>query len=239
MNENTKTMTRKIYRLTLALVLALIGLTAQASAQTSNLNGSWQLNREQSDDARKKLQEAISSAGGARRSDRGGRRGGGILRGRGGNGDDGRASRGGGMNDEQRERASEMRQEMMEAAETLTINYQGTTFTITDGNNRVRTFRTDGSKQTQQGARGGSGSSGGEIETRARVQSENIVIERKPERGGKLIETYALSPDNRQLYVTLQIENKRLGQPITIRRVYDAAANTSQIPTRAETFGRN
>lgn len=38
------------------------------------------------------------------------------------------------------------------------------------------------------------------------------------------LETYELAPGGRQLIVTLTSQDRRLKQPLVIRRVYDAAA---------------
>jgi len=38
----------------------------------------------------------------------------------------------------------------------------------------------------------------------------------------KIIETFELVADGRELYVTVRVENNYLHRPITIRKVYDA-----------------
>jgi hypothetical protein len=48
------------------------------------------------------------------------------------------------------------------------------------------------------------------------------VVETKTERGAKIDSAYMVVPEKRQLYVTSTLEG-RSGQPITVRRVYDAA----------------
>jgi len=66
--------------------------------------------------------------------------------------------------------------------------------------------------------------SGNTVGMKATQREGQIIIETRSEgRSGKMVETYTISPNCRQLNVTLSIEGERLNQPLVIRRVYDAA----------------
>ncbi len=185
----------------LKLAFALAALPeASLAAEKPNFTGTWQLNHEQSDSAREKIQETMSSSGGRRRGGmRGGRRPG-----------DSRGGQQGG------DRQGRMR-EMFEAAETLIIAHNDPELSITDNTGRTRTLYTDGRKAEQQTPRGET------IKVTARWQADRLVIEREAGHGRKMSETYELAPDGRQLVVTKRIENQRFPEPIIIRYVYDAA----------------
>jgi hypothetical protein len=183
----------------LACALAILPGELPA-AEEPNFAGTWQLNDEQSDDAREKIRSAIGSSGGGRHGSFGGRRG----------------SRGGGPGGDPQERMGKM----LEAAERLTIAHRDLELTITDNNGRAHTFYTDGRSFEQQTPRGDA------VDVTARWQGGQLVVERAGGRGGKVSETYELAPDGQQLFVTTRIENRRFEEPVVIRRVYDAVAES-------------
>jgi len=95
------------------------------------------------------------------------------------------------------------------------IAYHEPELWITDDNGRIRMLYTDGRKVEQE-------TPSGEVATvKTRWEGKQIVTERETGQGGKLRETYELSPDGKQLIVTLRLDNPRFSEPLTIRRVYD------------------
>ena len=200
----------------LALTFLTSMIQAFAAAGGPSFTGTWKLNREQSD----KQHDVI------------------ILK-------------GGGANSEPREHVKPTQEPshipLPPPGETLKITHNDPEFTVTpvfphgevlvvraeypspappaamDGPQpaavRVpldRTIYTDGRTIKRELGHGAS------IESTARWEGAQILIEEKLPFGGKAIETYELSPDGRQLYVTMRIEDesKNLNSP-TIRRVFD------------------
>ena len=100
-------------------------------------------------------------------------------------------------------------------ANTLVITQDASTVTFGVGD-RSRTLYTDGRVITREGERGS-------LELRAFWQDDALVVERTFDNGRQITQTYALSEDGQQLYVTIRIEGDRLPQPVEFRRVYDAA----------------
>ncbi len=98
---------------------------------------------------------------------------------------------------------------------TLVITQDASTVTFGAGD-RSRTLYTDGRVITREGERGS-------LELRAFWQDDALVVERTFDNGRRITQTYALSEDGKQLYVTIRIEGDRLSQPVEFRRVYDAA----------------
>ena len=84
------------------------------------------------------------------------------------------------------------------------------------GSYRSRRLYTDGRVINREGERGS-------LELRAFWQDDALVVERTFDNGRQITQTYALSEDGQQLYVTIRIEGDRLPQPVEFRRVYDAA----------------
>ncbi|HEY2941452.1 MAG TPA: hypothetical protein VGN09_03370 [Vicinamibacteria bacterium] len=198
---------RTLAALALGTALAASGLAGAAAASTAepapaapSLAGKWTLNKEQSEDARAKMREADGSGGGRPRGGGSGGRGGGMG-GRGG----GFGGRGGGT------RGGSMRS-FFEPPETLTITQTADEIGVDDGE-RVLHLHPDGKKIKSEG--GGS-------ETTTKWRGNELVVEMKTERGTKIDSAYMSAPEKHQLYVTSTLEG-RSGQPITVRRVYDAA----------------
>lgn len=220
-----------------ALLLLLLVGAAPLSAATDDkkkeaaaqpdLSGKWQLNRAQSDDPRQKMREAAGRGGGF--GGRGKSRAGGFP-GRGNSGGDfpgGPASGPGGgefpggpprSDGDEGGRGARSSPRGMEAAAALEIVQGGGELTVKEGADgedaSARTFYTDGRKSEQETPRG-------RAEVKAKWKGAKLVVEIKPERGGKLTETYELAPSGSQLYVTTKVEDERMPQSVTIRRVYD------------------
>jgi hypothetical protein len=195
-----------------AITLAIIHTSNNKSVP--NLAGTWQFNRDESDDPQSKMREAISrSDGPSGRSSPGGRlpEGGGFP---------GAPPRGGGSEPENSPGAEEMEtvrtkmEERMRAAEVLEIIQSDSELTVNEtGDDRLvhtETFYTDGRKSEQ-----------GKLETNAKWRGKKFVVETKLERGGKMTRTYELQSGGRELYVILKVENERMPQPLSIRSVYD------------------
>lgn len=179
-----------------------------------NISGRWRLNKSQSDDPREKMRQAMSRGdfpGGPGGGGPGGRPHsdgfpGGPPPGAEGGGFPGGPPPGGrppgGM-------AAAEALEIVQGDGELTINETGSSEVV-----RTRTINTDGRKSEQS-------TPGGRAEVKGKWKGTKLVVEIKPERGGKLTETYELAPSGGQLYVTTKIENERLPQAVSIRRVYD------------------
>ena len=63
-----------------------------------------------------------------------------------------------------------------------------------------------------------------DVEQQARWNGPELIVESKTAKGPRITSAYMLVPDKRQLHVTSSFEG-RSGDPITVRRVYDAAAD--------------
>jgi len=228
MKKLSKLITRPAYGVALVLLFAVTpfagsraNIDSSSRKKIPTLEGLWEINRKKSDDPENKMREAI------------GRRHGGGLR-------DGRSSGGGGLPDgdgfpgepplgdspargtppsgSQVGRASARTEENMRAADILQIFQSESELTVNEtGDDRLvntATFYTDGRKTHQD-------TEYGKLETNAKWVGDKLVVETKSQRGGKMIRTYELSSDGRELHVTLRMENKRMPQAISILSVYD------------------
>ncbi|HKD16452.1 MAG TPA: hypothetical protein VKG23_01195 [Thermoanaerobaculia bacterium] len=211
---------------TLGIALAaatLAGPQGLAALDLPNLTGTWQLNKDQSDDPEKVMKDARSSGGGGGRGFSGGGGGGmGMGRhhgggggGRGGNGDSSSGSSGG-------------FDERFAALETLTIEHKDPTLSITNAAGRERTLYTDGRKTEEEHSYGGT------TAVTASWKDGHLEVVSKPESGAKITETYAVAADRSQMTVTTKVEGGRSGS-YTIRRVYDAVAPGAPKPNKAPT----
>jgi len=171
------------------------------------LAGKWTLNKGQSEDARAKMREA-----GERRRSGGFGGGGGRGGGRGGRRGGGEGGPGGGGPRPDGEGAGPMRS-FFEPPETLTIAQTGDEVAVDDGGKVVH-LHPDGRKTKTDD---------GKTEITAQWRGEELVVESKAERA-KITASYMAVPDKHQLYVTSRFEG-RSGEPVTARRVYDAAVN--------------
>jgi len=169
-----------------------------ATANTPKLAGHWQLNKDQSDDVRQKMQAARGDSSGGQGE---GANGGG--RGQGGHEGAGRAQRGG----------------MMDELQALTIEQTGSNVKITGKSGRLLAQYPSSDSSTEKNA-----APEGESQRTTTSQWQNgqlVAVTQSPR--GKSTRTYSLSPDGKQLYVTTKMENERFKEPVTYRFVYDAA----------------
>jgi hypothetical protein len=176
------------------------------SAAKPNLAGQWKLNKDQSDDPRQKMQEAMAANG----------QGGG--RGAGGEGGGGR--RGGGQGGAGA---------MMNDQAQLTILQTGTSVKVTSASGRVLAAY----PEDQQAAKPSSNGGNPDDDTHtypppvAKWQGSQLVASMQGRRGGSTTRTYELSSDGKQLIVTTKMQNPRFTQPVTFRLVYDPAKASS------------
>ncbi len=176
--------------------------------------GAWTLDRDESDDPRKRMQESRdSNAGGY-----GGRRGGGGWPGGGGGGYGGRrGGMGGGESDEERQKM----QELLRPPATMTLSMTGAEVDLKDDHDRKRAFMTDGRKLQKS-------KDDNYQEIAAKWDNNRLVTDEKNPRGGKMSRTFELSADGRQLYETLNLKMGRNNTETSIRYVYDIPAQTQQ-----------
>ena len=183
-----------------------------AQARTSIL-GAWRWNRDDSDDPRKKMEEARGNRSGGHRG--GIRVGGPGMGGHGGYG----GQRGG--EDEDRERM----QELLAPANSLTLaqrDPKDPEIDVTEDQDRKRALFTDGRKLQKPNSK-----DGGYQEVAAHWDDKRLVTDEKSPRGGKMSRTFELSYDGMQLYETLHLTTGRSNTPVIIRYVYDPAQQPS------------
>lgn len=186
---------------------------ASSQAAKPSLAGSWKLNKDQSDDPRQKMQQAMGNAGGGQ--------------GEGGNPNraEGRPGRGGGG--------------MMAEWTQLAVTQLDANVKVTGSSGRTlaNTAPPDDSAKSNDDSSGGSANDNSNGERRrmgppaqAQWQGSQLVVKGQGFGGGSTTRTFELSPDGKQLYVTTKITNERLSQPVTYRLVYDkgSATNNSQ-----------
>jgi hypothetical protein len=179
----------------------------------SSILGAWKLNRDESDDARKKMQDARGANGGGGGGGRGGVRmgipgmGGGPLGGRRGGG-------GGGESDEDRQRM----QGVVEPARSLTVAEakKDVEVDVFDDQQRKTAIFTDGRKLEKS-------KDANNQEIAAHWEGNRLVTDEKSPNGQKMSRTYELSYDGTQLYETLRLTKGRSNSQISIRYVYDQA----------------
>jgi hypothetical protein len=172
--------------------------------------GAWELNRDESDDPRKKTQQARSSNAGSG-GGYGGRRGG-IGGGYPGGPRGGYGGRGG-ESDEERQKI----QQLFTPANAITLSMTGAEVDLMDDQNRKRAFVTDGRKLQKS-------KDANYQEIAAKWEGHRLVTEEKDPRGNKMSRTFELSSDGMQLYETLHMTVGRNNTPLVIRYVYDQAS---------------
>jgi hypothetical protein len=198
--------------------------------------GGWKLNRDESDDPGKKMEEARESSGGygGNRRMGGGYPGGGYpgggYPGGGGGGYGGRRMGSQNESDEDRQRM----QELLNPANTMTLAEakRDVEADLFDDQQRKRAFFTDGRKVQKS-------KDANYQEIAAHWDGSRLVTDEKGPSGGKMSRTYELSYDRTQLYETLHLTIGRSNTPVNIRYVYDqgpgptAASSSSPSPAHA------
>jgi hypothetical protein len=224
------------------LATSLAGV-ARAGDNQPKLNGRWQFNKDQSDDAQQKITDAQSTqrstansggypgggpgggypgGGGGWPGGGGGYPGGGGGWPGGGMGRGGMGRRGG----QQANRGSTVSAEdwdrLAENPKFLQVDQRPDQVVITDDSDHARTFYLDGKKHDDRDANGKKIST-----TKTDWQGDTLVAETKLDHGTKLTQSFRLSDDGKQLTVVSRLENSSLQGPVTIRRVYDLLGSTA------------
>ena len=185
-----------------------------------NLSGTWQLDKDASDDAQKAMKEARAA------ESRGG--GGGMAGGRGGHGGGmgGGGAMGGGRGNrgDSGSQSSSGNGDWFGALDTLVIQHAEPSLTITDAAGRVHSLYTDGRKTEEERSHGGT------TTVTATWKDGHVEVVSRPQNGSKITETYSITADRSQLTVVTKIEGAR-GPAFTIRRVYDAVQPGAPKPT--------
>jgi len=177
----------------------------------TSIMGAWKLNQDESDNPRKKMQDARGTGGG-----QGGGRGGvrmGIP-GMGGGPYGGRRGGGGSESDEDRQRM----QEVMTASRSLTVAEakKDVEVDVFDDQERKTSIFTDGRKLQKS-------KDTTNQEIAAHWDGNRLVTDEKTPSGKKMSRTYELSYDGTQLYETLKLTRGRSNSQVSIRYVYDQA----------------
>jgi hypothetical protein len=180
----------------------------------TSIFGAWKLNRDESEDARKKMQDARGNRGGNRRMGGPGMGGGPYGWPRGGRR---------GESDQDRERM----QEVVRPASWLTIAEakKDVEVDIFDDQDRKRAFFTDSRKlQKSQNAN--------YQEIAAHWDGTRLISDEKDPHGIKMSRTYELSSDGTQLYETVRLATGRSESLVSIRYVYDQSGNPQSSSAR-------
>lgn len=179
--------------------------------------GAWKLNRDESDDPRRRRQDSDGSNSGSG-GGYGGRRGGmgGGYPGGGYPGGGGRGGYGGrGESDEQRQKMHEL----LAPPSSMVLSMTGAEVDLVDDQDRKRALMTDGRKLQKS-------KDTNYQEIAAKWDGHRLLTDEKDPRGNKMSRTFELSEDGRQLYETLHLKMGRNNTESSFRYVYD-------IPTQA------
>jgi hypothetical protein len=165
--------------------------------------GAWKLNRDESDDARKRMQGSRGSSGGY-----GGRRGGmggGYPGGR-------RGGYGSGESDQERQKM----QELLTPANAIALSMTGAEVDLVDDQRRKHALMTDGRKLQKS-------KDPNYQEIAAKWDGNRLATDEKDPRGNKVSRTFELSYDGMQFYETLHMTVGRSNTALVIRYIYDQA----------------
>lgn len=190
---------------------------AQPAGAKPNLAGTWALNKAQSDDPRQKMHDAMGGGEGGQGGQGGGYGGHGGWGG-GGNGGGGGRGRGQGRGEG-----------MINELSQLTIEQTSTSAKVTGSSGRVLALYSANSTASSTSTQGSPGSSsessggGDEYPPPAAEWQGSQLVAVGERRGGTNTQTYELSPDGKQLFVTTKMESQRFTQPVIFRLVYDPA----------------
>jgi hypothetical protein len=116
---------------------------------------------------------------------------------------------------------------MINELSQLTIEQTSTSAKVTGSSGRVLALYSANNTASSTTAQGSSGSSSGSsgdgdeyAPPAAQWQGSQLVAVGE-RRGGTNTQTYELSPDGKQLFVTTKMESQRFTQPVIFRLVYD------------------
>jgi hypothetical protein len=105
----------------------------------------------------------------------------------------------------------------------LQVDQKSDQVVVTDDSDRAQTLYLDGKKHDDKDANGKKVST-----TKTEWQGDALVAETKLSHSSKLTQTFRMSDDGKQLYVTSRLENPSLQAPVSVRRVYDLLGSTAQ-----------
>jgi hypothetical protein len=111
---------------------------------------------------------------------------------------------------------------LAETPKFLRVDQQSDRVVVTDDSDRAQTFYPDGKKHDDKDA------NGKKVTTKTEWQGDMLVAETKLSHSSKLTQSFRLSDDGKQLYVTSRLENSSLPAPVSVRRVYDLLGATTQ-----------
>jgi hypothetical protein len=184
----------------------------RAETRTSIL-GQWKLNPDESDDPRKKIQDANASRGSGSRGGSGVSIAGFPIGGHGGYG-----GNRGGESDEDRLRL----QSAIAPANSLVLaqkDPKNPEVDLTEDQNRKLVLFTDGRKIQKPDSKDESNQ-----EIAAHWDGSRLVTDEKSPHGGKMSRTFELSYDGTQLFETIRLTMGRSNTPLDIRYVYEVAS---------------
>jgi hypothetical protein len=224
---------------------SLVGVAR--AGDKAQLAGHWNYNQKDSDDAQAKVHEAQQDSkinvdntgnypGTGGQYPSGGSPGGGYPgggypggMGRGGMGGMGGVGGGGPMGRQGHQSAanragvsSEEWDRLGQDPKYLLIEQHSDQMVVTDDNDNAQTFYADGKKHDDKD------SSGKKVSTKTDWQSGVLTAETKLSHSEKLTQTFRVSDDGKQLFVTTLFEDTTLAGPLSIRRVYDLAKSSAK-----------
>jgi hypothetical protein len=188
--------------------------------------GAWRLNRDESDDARKKMEQARGSNGGSGGNGPygggGGRRGGvGFPFPGGGGGGGPYGGHGGGGGSRPSDQDQGQFQSLLRPASSFTLVQKDAEVDLVDDLARKRVFYTDGRKLQKS-------KDESYQEIAARWDGSRLISDEKTPRGAKLSRSFELAQGGQQLYEILHLDSGRSSSPVSIRYVYDIAEEDKQ-----------
>lgn len=186
-------------------VVILLGGRFLFAAEPTILNGKWKLNEKESDNMRDKFQQAMKEQEGE---------------GAGEGGHHHRQMGAPGFGQGHREMHGEA-SNVFQPPDSMTITYQAPELKITDSTGKERKYFTDGRKTEE------------EVRSRkmtftSRWEDDSLIVESQGPDGGKISQTYYLSPEGNKLYIKLRMQPMMLDRSITVVRVYDADRSETQ-----------
>jgi hypothetical protein len=221
-----------------ACFLAAFAAGVARAQHTTQIAGRWNYNLDQSDDANQKVADAQqnsqrpsnagggypgggSPGGGGYPGGGGGYPGGGGVWGGGGGGGVWGNGGGGGRGGMGRNRggagnlSTQDWDRLAANPKYVHIDQQSDKIVVTDDSDNSRTFYTDGKKHDDKDQ------DGAKISTKSSWDGNIFTAETRMAHSEKLTETFRVSEDGKQLFITSRFDAPSLSGPLSIRRVYD------------------
>jgi hypothetical protein len=193
------------------IVGGLLLLTAAGLAgDRPDFSGTWQLNRQLSDDPAKILRQEMERRRAAGTMGGAGARGG-SMGGRAGS----MGGPGGVGSPEDPLAAAERLERVNRGAETIVIEQRGQEIRIRYADGRDRLLVTDGKKHLRE-------SGIGDLQTKAKWKGgDKLLVKSKTEQGRQITETYEYSPHGTRLHVKVTVDGIGDGPSLRFERVYE------------------